>query len=262
MNNIPKFFLHKNWTFVSYEYAGGGHRLGRKICCLPKFLWYSTAGNGKRPWNVSSWRSLPDGNFLKNIRTIASAHYAQMGPYGILPFDYSIGKEWIPDKSMYYSEFSKQFLRANGPTLLDAYKIAYVSHSMPDEILQTFPNAKIINLVDDPVKLTNRYMHTTAIFPGNLSTGFKWIKDLEYTEAYRKHKLIEETFYPNYTLRDVWSYDNFNTMWDDSYKELYYQEVYNKISSNVTYRQSINHKNVLTVTKNKTKEIKEFLLGN
>jgi hypothetical protein len=257
----PSFFDHPNWVFVTYEYAGGGHRLARKLCCLPNFFWYSTVGNGKNPWNVSSWTTLPDSSFLKNVRKIASAHFSQVGPYGMLPFDHSIGKVWIPDKSQYYRQFARQFTNAHGPNLLDSYKLVYISHAMPDELTRLFTNAKVISLVDDPVKIADRYMHTTALFPGNFPIAFKWIRDLEYTENYRKHKLIQSNFKEDYTMRDLWSYDNFQTMWNDHYREQYYSEVLNKTTRNINHRLTVKHNNVLTVNKSETKKIKDFLLG-
>lgn len=254
------FFSHNNWVFVTYEYAGGGHRLARKLCCLPNFFWYSTMGNGKKPWNVSSWKSLPTDNFLKSVRSIASAHFSQIGPYGILPFDHSIGKAWIPDKTLYYKKFANQFLRAHGPKILDSYRLVYISHAMPNDLLDQFPNAKIINLVDDPKKIADRYMHTTALFPGNFPIAFKWLKDLEYTDNYTKHTLIQSTMKTNYTMRDLWCYDKFKTMWNEQYINDYHAEVLSTISHNIKHRLAANHQNILTVNKKETTVIKEFLL--
>jgi hypothetical protein len=260
MQNNTDFFNHNNWVFVSYEYGGGGHRLARKICCLPNYYWYSCLENGKHPWNVSSWRSLPVGNFLKKIRNIASAHYAQRTPYGILPFDYSIGKEWIPDKEQYYANFSNQFVKAHGPILLNNYKLVYISHSLPEEILETFPNAKIINLIDDPKKITDRYMYTTADFPADFSIAFQWIPDIEYTLGYSKHRIIKKTFQEQYTMKDMWSYDKFATMWKEDYKDEYYQNILEKITNNINHRLTAKHQNILTVNKKETTAIKQFLL--
>jgi hypothetical protein len=261
MTTDSTIFSSKNWIFVSYEYGGGGHRLARKICCLPNFYWYSTKGNGKKPWNVSSWRNLPDDNFIKGVRKIASAHYSQMTPHGILPFDHSVGKEWVPSELDYYKLFESKFISSKGHEILSSKKLVYISHSNPTEILKQFPNSKIINLIDDPVKITDRYMYTTALFPGNFSIAFRWIPYLEETSSFKFHKKIKEQFKKDYTMRDVWSYNMFNTLWKDSYYDQYYQEIFKMITNNIERRRTVNHPNVLTVHKSNTKTIKDFLIG-
>lgn len=259
MCNDSSFFNHKNWVFVSYEPGGYGHRLARKLCCLPNFYWYSSLGNGKSPWNISGWKSLPDEYVLKRIRKIASAHFHQRTAHDVLPFDYSIVKEWIPDKNQFYSSFSDQFIKAHGPDILKTSKLVYISHSLPEEILEIFPNAKIVNLVDDPKKITDRYMYTTADFPAEFSMGLQWIKNIEHTPNYSKHQLIKETFQEKYTMKDVWSYDKFNTMWEEEYKDKYYQDILEKITSNITHRLASAHQNILTVNKKETTAIKKFI---
>jgi hypothetical protein len=261
MKSEDDIFFNKNWIFVSYEYGGGGHRLARKICCLPGFYWYSTKGNGKNPWNVSSWRKLPDESFLKSVRKIASAHYSQMTPDGILPFDHSVGKEWIPDEDQYYNLFSSRFESSNGLEILNSKKLVYISHSIPDSILKRFPNSKIINLVDDPVKITERYMYTTALFPANFSIAFQWIPNLQETSAFKMHSENEKKFKKDYTMRDLWSISNFGTLWVDDYLGQYYQEILQRMTKNIELRKQITHSNVLTTHKSSTTLIKQFLTG-
>jgi hypothetical protein len=252
-------FSSPNWVFVSYDYGAGGHRLARKICCLPKMYWYSTKGNGKRPWNTNSYKQLPKDSFLRKLREIAPAHYSQMTPRGILPFDYSIGCEYIEDEDQYYELFEKRFVDSGGHELLKTNRVVYISHGQPKDTVVRFPNAKVISVVDDPKNIADRYMYTTALFPADISMAFQWLPNLTKTSSYLLTEMLNEK-YGNITMRDLWSYKTHKTMWDEKYVDEYYNVVYNYMKDSIERRLSFKHDNVLTVKKTETTKIKNFLM--
>ncbi len=240
------------FIFVSFEPGGGGHRLGRVISCLPDVYWYSDTNNGINPWNVH----FTETSIMQ--RKVSRCHFDRLVPKGMLPPTHDYIKDFIPDADEYYAQyFNPQFERMGGPEILKTQHLVYCTHAMPHEITERFTNAKVLNIIDDPLQVAVRYMKTTSLFPAYLKC--KWL-DGENTEHGKKLARVAEDFGKGFTVRDLWCYDKFDDSYHPTYAMEYQQYVVNMINDRIQQRKTYdNHNNILTVGKRDYKAIKEFL---
>ena len=235
-------FDRDNYIFVSFEQGSRGHTLGRVLCALPNVHWYSNTDNGKCPWNVSGgWDPLFKERF------VASRHFNRVMPNGVmLPPTHDYVREWIPDPSEYYTKhFAKQYLLAGALNM--EKDLLFCTHDMPENLLEVFPNSRVINVVADVEWTVNRYMQTTALFPG--WRKHDWIQGMQ--TAYGQYlSKVGASLGWYYTNQDLWEYTN-----SGSYREY----VHDQIEKNMRQRNSVSDERVLTVTGREYKQIKDFL---
>jgi len=241
-----------NIIFVSFENGGGGHKLGRVLSTLPEVYWYSNYNNGISPWNVH----FTDTSIMQ--RNVSRWHFDRLVPKGMLPPTHDYVKYFVPDPNEYYCNyFDPEFERMGGKEILKTQNLIYCSHEMPNELALRFPDAKVLNIIDDPLQVAVRYMETTSLFPAYLKC--KWL-DGENT-GYGKHLAsIAKEFGKGFTVRDLWCHDKFDDMYYPEYANEYQQFVVNMIDDRVQQRrETINTNNILSVGKRDYKTIKEFL---
>ena len=58
--------------------------------------------------------------------------------------------------------------KMGGYEIMKKNRIVMCTHELPEKILKRFPNSKIINIIGDEYKIEERYLETTALFPGFL----------------------------------------------------------------------------------------------
>ena len=126
--------------FVSFEQAGGGHRIARTLAAMPEHYWYSHPDNGIHPWNIHFTHT------SIRQRYAAKAHFDRIVPLGKLPPTWDYVSDFFPDPATYYGLFYKKFLEVAPDT---DKKFLYCTHSTPSELRKFFPKSKIINIIND-----------------------------------------------------------------------------------------------------------------
>jgi hypothetical protein len=251
--------------FILASPAGGGYRLGRIISCFDNVFWYSSKGNGLFPWSI--FRKNPDKPSLAPSkvkgRPISKYHFDRRTSQGMIPLlGERIEKFWNTDQidTFYKENWNDEFIKAGGPEILNSGKsILWVLHDTPQALESKFPNAKIINLVDDDVySVIQRYLTTTALFPFKIeNTNLKPAVDNEVS----KNLLELEKVNPAPTYRDYWAWVNYG---QSEYSHAFDEEYIKYVSSIVLdQQQELIKKNpkYLTVTWDTLdiESIKEFI---
>lgn len=232
--------------FVSFEPGNGGHRMARTIASLPEVHWYSNKDNGINPWNTHFEHT--------NIRQryVAAKHFDRVTPYGTLPptFDYAAG--FFDDSDAYYNDIFLPKFNTIAKHL--DKKIIYCTHSTPKQLQRYFPNSKIINVIPSD-NIVDRYLRTTAKFPGWLRLEGIVPEDNEWLVVLRKYKAEK----PGFTKADLWAQYFFHDWYVDDYENLYRN--YLTALQNAARRQrSQPYENTINVTgKPDWKSIKAFL---
>ena len=207
-----------NLLFVLANQGSGGHRLGRIISCLDNVYWYSHKKNGIRPWDTEyNDTSLPEHEQVAG-KTISKYHYDRLiGDTSVPLVGQRIEKWWNKlDVDKFYSNV--WFPKFNIPqiqSIADTQYIHWVLHDTPDELLERFPSAKIISLIDEDIdKITERHLITTSYFPSYYRlTGLK----PSYVNDHAKAVYDLRSINPNATERDLWFYKTKGTV--DKYVE-------------------------------------------
>jgi hypothetical protein len=244
----------RKFLFISFEQAGRGHRMARVLCALPEVYWYSHPANGKQPWNVYN----PETNIQQ--RKISKFHYNRYLPDGTkLPPPYDYVQPYLPDAQRYYQDmFVPQFKQAGGEPLLDQYILPYCTHGLPADVYDNFPNAKIINIVHDPVECTNRYMKVGLNFPGFVKhTGTIEPENarVQYLQALADKK-------PDLRVKDVWAQDTHGTFWKEEYSAEFRKKKQAFFDERRQIRESTTHSNVLNIYNVRDyAKMKEFIRG-
>jgi hypothetical protein len=125
------------------------------------------------------------------------------------PHDYV---EKYIDTSEYYRDiFAPQFVAKGGADILRSQRMIYCTHSLPEPIIQQFPQARVINIIHDIERCVKRYMQIGYLFPGLVKhTGtlpadnprVRWLTELAAgTDEFR--------------IRDVWAQERWGTYWAD-----------------------------------------------
>ena len=235
-----------NIIFVSFEQGGGGHRLARTIATLPNIYWYSHIDNGINPWNINTKHT------TIRQRKVAPAHFDRIVPDGKLPPTWDYVKDFFPFPEYYYSMFAEKFKQLAPDT---DKSFVYCTHSKPKELLHWFPNCKVINLIHDIDPLAERYMKTTAKFPG-------WLRKADIVPENNPHlvflKCMSE-IKKDFTVADIWAQKTHGTLMKDEYWTEYLISVKNTLYHNMQDRINTNNKLVLNVKDKNWKEIKSFL---
>jgi hypothetical protein len=244
---------HSNWLFISFEQTARGHKLARVLSALPSVYWFSHPDNGMSPWNIGTHHT------TSRQRQISKYHYDRLVPGGTLPPPYDYVREYLPDPYEYYNTtFIERFKSAGGQDLLDQYMIPYCTHSSPDEILEFFPNSKIINIIHDIDECVDRYIRVGSIFPGVVKHIDIVPPENDYLRyLYSLDSLVGDR---KLTVQDVWSFDTHNKEWNPTMRKELSQEKKIEFTHNKHIRESVKHANVLNVhTLKHYRRIKEFI---
>jgi len=237
-----------NIIFVSFEQGGGGHRLARVIASLPGVYWYSNTDNGINPWNITTH------NTTITARSVSPAHFDRIVPNGKLPPTWDYVREFFPFPEYYYNVFKTEFARLQPQT---DRSFVYCTHSTPSELKQWFPACKVINMIHNVDSLVDRYMQTTAKFPGWLRLKGLVHEDNPHLVFLKCMRELKKEF----TIEDIWAQRNHGTMFNKAYYDEYRQSVSNTMHYRMEDRKSTNDSNVLNVETKNWKEIKLFLSG-
>lgn len=228
MNTNSDIIQSNKLLFVCANPGAGGYRLGRIISCLDNVFWYSNGRNGKDPWTV-----------YKNDRvagkTISQYHYDRYIGYQMVPLvGERIERYWDKnDLDNYYNNVWSEYMLSSGASAIakNNMYITWIVHDLPEYVLSRFPNAKVINLVDDNASSTiDRYLETTALFPIILRN--ENIKPKYKTDYARLvDSLTEKNEFATY--RDLWALQNkkefsYSLEFDQEYKK-YITDVFLKL---------------------------------
>lgn len=242
--------------FISFEQGCGGHRLGRVISCLPDVHWYSHRDNGINPWNVHYKHT-----DIKQ-RHVSRYHYDRLVPKGSLPPLHDYVKDFIPDEEHYYNRFFyPRFEKMSGPEIMKKNRLVICTHELPEKIIKRFPKAKVLNLIGDSYDVGERYLQTTALFPGFLK--MKWLGG-ENTEYGKKLRTIAKELGSDFTIRDIWAWDKYKTKYiEEKHCIIYSMDVHYMIRERMWDRKHINSNNVHDVYTSRSTykwlRVKEFL---
>jgi len=206
-----QIFNSPNWVFISFDQAGRGHRLARVLSSQPDFYWYSHPHNGIQPWNVGRPHS------HSGQRQISRYHYDRYVGENKLPPPHDYVEKYIDTSEYYRDIFAPQFVAKGGADILRSQRMIYCTHSLPEPIIQQFPQARVINIIHDIERCVKRYMQIGYLFPGLVKhTGtlpadnprVRWLTELAAgTDEFR--------------IRDVWAQERWGTYWADGmYAEL------------------------------------------
>ena len=240
-----------NLLFISFEEAAHGHRLARVLSCLKNVYWYSHKDNGICPWNILQKSSkIPQRKFAKG-------HFNRIMPSGkMLPPPYDYVKDYFTDPKIYYETiFTDKFIEAGGEAVSINTYIPYCTQSSPYHIQKHFPNARIINVIHDPIVCAARYLNLSFKFPGFVrhktvvpdnNTYLSWLNSL------KKQK-------PNFSLADKWAQKKYSTWFEERMMEEYKACIFEFYETQYAERKGIVKNNVLNVTVRDYKKIKDFL---
>jgi hypothetical protein len=217
-------------VFVLASPAGGGYRLGRILCSLDNVYWYACQNNGLHPWSVV--RSNPNNpspapSKVKG-RNISKYHFDRRTRVGMIPLlGERIEKFWDTDQLgiLYKENWNNEFKMSGGPEILASGKnILWVLHDVPRDLESRFPNAKIVNLLDDDVyAVIRRYLTTTALFPFKIeNANLKPVEDNQVSRELSELEKLNAT--PTY--RDYWAWTNKSVpVYDNLFNEDYIKYV-------------------------------------
>jgi hypothetical protein len=245
--------LENKHVFVSFEPGASGHRLARVLATMPCMHWYSCEENGINPWNVGKV------NDYSGQRKTSRYHFDRITPKGKLPPTHDYVEKYLPNEKQYYKKFDELFKENGGEDIInDGKRVLYCTHSMPSKLLEYFPNSIIFNIIHDPKTVTDRYMQTTAKFPGYVKHYGVVPEDNEYL-AFLKilHSRKEDL-----TVADIWAFERKKKFYTEALEDKLKKEIYAKMFSNSIFRKAIDHPRVFnTTTKFNYKEIKRWLDG-
>lgn len=223
---------HSHYLFILANQGSGGHRLGRTISMLESVYWYSCGRNGKRPTSL-----YPSDNVIG--KTISNNHYDRIVGNDMVPLLGERIEVWWnkDDLDYFYNEvWSSQMTKFS--ELLKTRFLHWILHDTPEHLLNRFPNAKIVSLIDKDIdEIVNRYLETTAKFPAyyrmvNLKPAYLTQHALDVREVENRN--------PGATLQDLWMYQNPN--------KDYKQFIKNKLDKDNNDRLKVDHPRHLKVT--------------
>jgi hypothetical protein len=215
--------------FILASPGGSGHRLGRIVSCFDNVYWYNNkTHNGITPWDVFHT------NLVKG-KTISPHHFDRRTTKNMIPLmGERIEKFWADEfvHILYETRWPDAMAAAGADEILNEGKhLVWVLHDIGDYLLTHFPNAKIINLIDQNVEyIVDRYINTTALFPINIENkSLKPIAGKESKFALSLAKLLDINPIP--THRDYWAW---STHGDTVYSSVYDSEYYDYVATILT----------------------------
>lgn len=239
--------LKNKHVFVSCEVSNLGFKFARTLSCMPCIYWPHSADNGENPWNVSH-------------KKVSNKHYFtnHTDDY-MIPPTYDVVKKFFKSEKDYYTNVFDAEFSKDGVKAIDAGKrVIYVTNSMPDKLVEYFPNSVIFNLIQNEKAVSEDIVNYKIFNQYNIPFENLLPKDNDY---YKFLKYLTET-HENLSHADVWSYQHKKKPWDNKYRNQFFKSVHNKVSSNMFYRKTINNSRTLNVTNNvKWPAVKDFFEG-
>jgi hypothetical protein len=195
--------------FILASAGGGGHRLGRIVCCFNNVFWYEAIRNGKYPWRI-----FPSDQ-VKG-KDISPYHFDRRTNTDMIPLvGERIERFWNAEdfNTLYSTVWNQQMSAAGADAIISNGKsLVWVIHDTAEYILAKFPNAKIINLVDQDINyVIERYLKTTALFPVTIEN-----RNLKPGYVNRHAQLIDDLLIARAplsacqddpTYRDLWAWE-------------------------------------------------------
>ena len=221
--------FNKRFIFVSFEQGGGGHRVGRVLTTLPSIHWYSDPRNGIHPWNTFSSNPVIAG------RSVAPAHFDRITKAGVLPPTWDYVKDFVPDQDQYWLLFESEFIKSGGNDIDKT--LLYCTHMLPEDIITRFPNSLVISIHHPVETIVNRYMKTTALFPGYIKALWLDGPNTPHGELLKKIADLDQSF----TVRDIWSYHEYNRLYTSDMDKMYRQHLYHKMKIKCDDRRKFTH---------------------
>ena len=183
---------------------------------------------------VTAEKSKASEKFVKKLTQISGIVEAETP----LPPTYDLVKKYFKSEKDYYREvFDYEFSKHTNNTNY----VLYHTSSKPDKILDYFPNSIVINFTQDPDEVTKDVLQDCITNP--ISTDFEYLVPQE--NEYLKFLNILKEKKDNLTKADVWAYENKKKFWQDKYKDQFYKNINNKVTSNMFYRSTIDNASVL-----------------
>lgn len=224
--------INDKHIFISSEQGTNCHRIARVIATMPCMYWYSSEGNGTNPWNISK------------VNNKNKHYFDRTTPKGILPPTHDYIEKYVPNEKQYYKIFDELFTQAGGDDIINnGQRVIYCTHSMPNKLLEHFPNSLIINIVHDPKSATDNYFNlATTDTDINKHSGIDF-KDNEYSTFLNILKGRKEDL----TIADVWAFERKKKFYEPKMEERFKKEIYAKMFSSNIFRKAVSHDRVLNV---------------
>jgi hypothetical protein len=215
----------KEIIFVSFEPGTRGHYIARVIASLPHVHWYSHPDNGIHPWNLASAKhsSIRQRHAFPN-------HFDRIVNGRKLPPTWDYVSKFFPDSDKYYNEIF--FPRFDEISREIDKTIVYCTHSLPSDLLRVFDKCKILNVAESTDIVVNKYLRTTANFPGYIRAADivdesnPWLMHLEHLKGIKE----------NFTVADLWAWDRYQELYTASMKDSYSKDLYEMFEPRVNDR--------------------------
>lgn len=238
--------INDKHIFISSEPGTDCHRIARVIATMPCMYWYSSEINGTNPWNISK------------VNNKNKHYFNRVTPKGTLPPTHDSVEKYIPNEKQYYKLFDELFTEAGGDDIINnGQRVIYCTHSMPNKLLENFPNSLIINIVHDPKSATEKYFNfATTNTDVNNHNGVVF-EDNEYSAFLNILKSRKEDL----TRADIWAFERKKKFYEPKMEERFKKEIYAKMFSSNIFRKAVSHTRVLNVPQNSVnyKEIKHWM---
>jgi hypothetical protein len=190
--------------FVCALPGGSGYRFGRLLSCFNNVYWYANKRNGDVPWQFACNQEVKG-------KAISPYHYDRRTSKNMIPLvGERIERYWNnKDLDQYYTSTWTSLMESAGANELisQGQYVSWIVHDAPAQIINKFPNSKIINLIDGDVNsIINRYKETTALFPVSIENShIKPSYKTEYAVSLEELKMINDL--PSY--KDLWAWQTF-----------------------------------------------------
>lgn len=238
----------KDIIFISFEPGTRGHYIARVVAALPYVHWYSHPDNGIHPWNLASAKN----SSIRQRHAFAN-HFDRLIDGEKLPPTHDYVEDFFPDVEHYYREiFIPRFelLTQNVDKTL-----VYCTHSLPVQLLKFFNNCKILNVVESAETVVNKYLNTTANFPGYIRAAEIVDENNEWLQVLDHLKDIKKDF----TVADLWAWKKHNILYSNSMQEEYATDLRLRFEPRITER-SMHYANTLPIRMHPDwREVKFFL---
>jgi hypothetical protein len=193
--------------------------LGRIASCLNNVYWYSHSLNGKHPWDINY-------NNVVLGKNISPYHYDRYIDHNTVPLlGERIERYWNEsDHEHFYNHiWATQMTECGADSAMqDGNYISWIVHDLPSTLLSRFPNAKILNLIDDDLdQLVDRYKTTTALFPVHIKS---FCLRPSYKNKFTQSIELLMVSNSNPTYRDFWAWTEFQLPEYQDRLEIYYNQ--------------------------------------
>lgn len=232
VDKILDKFNNNKLLFICASPGSGGYRLGRLVSCLNNVHWYSHSLNGIYPWDVTY-------NNIVLGKNISPYHFDRYIDQSTVPLiGERIERYWHEsDYDYFYNHlWLAQMVKCGANDVMQTGNyISWIVHDLPSTLLSRFPNAKILNLLDDDLdQLVDRYKTTTALFPAHIkSTSLKPIYKNNFTVSIESLMAVNS----DPTYRDYWAWTKFQLpIYEDQLETDYNQYLYATLAKSVEHK--------------------------